>query len=81
MVDRSGKAAKPTYVHIAYQFLLKTVQSSVQINSKTTEITDPLKVFDSFSKFVKTKSNQKKLPENFPFGFSVVHNYTETSSL
>ena len=44
------------------------------INSQTIVNTDPLKVFDSFSEFVKPISNPKKLPENLTFGFSVVHN-------
>ena len=37
-----------------------------------TEITDPLKVFDSFSVFVETISYQRI----FPFGFNVLHNST-----
>ena len=38
--------------------------------------TDAFKVFDSFDEFVKPKSIQTKLPENLPFGFSVVLNST-----
>ena len=33
------------------------------MNSQTTEITDPLKMFDSFSELLKPISNQKKLPK------------------
>ena len=43
------------------------------INSQLIVNTDPLKVFDSFSEFVKPISNKKKLPENLTFGFSVEH--------
>ena len=38
--------------------------------------TDAFKVFDSFSVFGKPISNRTKLPDNLPFGSSVIHNTT-----
>ena len=38
--------------------------------------TDAFKVFDSFSVFGKPISNLTKLPDNLPFGSSVIHNTT-----
>ena len=38
--------------------------------------TDAFKVFDSFNGFVKSIPKQTKLPQNLPFGFSVVSNIT-----
>ena len=54
--------------------------NKIHCRSQTTKNADSFKVFDSFSEFVKPMSNQTKLPENLPFGFSVVqttelHNY------
>jgi len=49
----------------------------IKYNDPISVNADTFKVFDSFSEFVKPISNQTKLPENLPFGFSVVQNSTD----
>ena len=49
-----------------------------QIDNRDTNLvnTDAFKEFDSFSVFGKPISNQTKLPDNLPFGSSVLYNTT-----